>query len=289
MRLYLFVHRRDTCSVTSVGEVREVLSDLHSKLTNRNMCIDRFRAQMAQTEAFQSWIPLKHRLLGLFAQTLECEHVPCFAAPTDGGQRLVPAPGIKPVYETHPTCAQHDARLGCGWPLQTFPVGWHDAAAAALAMYDDLCASEKARLARNRREFGGPCLPLNGSHTKQGETLHTLVQSLKACVTSGAAQPCRHCAPGTDVSTCTHARPRIPITPRQVGLLRRLFALPRMQKKFSHSYHARYVLNVVHYRAKKLSKKTTSAYKFVCACHRLLLRSAIFVMRLHVNANLCCD
>jgi hypothetical protein len=212
-------------SVTTVGEVREVLSVLHSQLANRNMGIDRFRAQMAQTEAFQSWIPWKHRVLGLFAQTLECEHVPCFAAPADGAQRLIPAPGIKPAYESHPSCAQHDARLGCGWPLQTFPVAWHDAAAAVLTQYDDLCASEKAREAQNRRQFGGPCSPLNYNHNKKGETLNTLVQCLKACVTSGVAQPCRCCAPGSDdVAACAHRRPHIPIAPRQVGLLRR-FAL----------------------------------------------------------------
>lgn len=201
-------------SVCTVAEVREQLAALVTQ--SANLESPSVRHQYANAAALGGWIPLKHRLLALFVRTLECEHTPKYEStpPSQLGKCFkkgkLHLKGKSRVQVMHPDCPCHDAKLGCGWPLQQFSSpGWRADAEAALREYEGLLAAlpRSSRRVWNSRthnyEVEEYVVELNSQHTEDGTSLHTLVTCLEACVASGAGAECK-----CEDRACGHRRPK---------------------------------------------------------------------------------
>ena len=136
--------RLELSSETSVETVGGLLGTFEDRL-RLSACAasKRFQRETAMRDAITVWLPIKWKLVALFLETIECEHVPDFARVSNGHLLRDSASG-QPVHTTHPECPRHQGKRGCGWMLQTFPEGWLERAAALLAEIEaaDAAAAE---------------------------------------------------------------------------------------------------------------------------------------------------
>lgn len=124
---------------------------------------------------------MKWRLVELFSQTLECQHVHTYQARPETSKSGT----AKPTYVTHEDCLYHDED-GCGWPCQVYPYGWEQDAKACLAAIRELEMKEKEQLAAWSEKYipwrrNAKVAPLNSKFFRKG-TFSVLARALQVCV-----------------------------------------------------------------------------------------------------------
>jgi hypothetical protein len=160
-----------------------------------------------------------------------------------GGFKFSDAHKRKPIFQQHFDCANHDARLGCGWPLQQV----HDAE-SWLKRAVHLWTGVDEFIRGHQKKFGR-CATV--PWRRHGSAAHTLVQILGSVFRSSIPPSSVHALSPTDAARRLFAH----LPAKLVGLLRAALAghntsrgLPGSDRfTAADGYHSRWSQQVRHF------------------------------------------